>query len=98
MLSEDHLAWIATELACEINTINCQARMSINSFRESLKHIPGGSDMTMRYGDGGRTQIFMIGENEVEVGPDATPSDIEAALTKKKLQHSAIPLQRLSRS
>jgi hypothetical protein len=40
--------------------------------------------MTMRYGNGGRTQIFMIGDDEVEVGPDASPSDIEAALERKK--------------
>jgi hypothetical protein len=38
----------------------------------------------MRYGNGGRTQIFMIGDDEVEVGPDATASDIEAALERKK--------------
>lgn len=57
--------------------------MSINAVREALKHLPGGKDLTMRYGSGGRTQIFMIGEEEVEVGPDATPQDIEAALKKK---------------
>ena len=61
--------------------------MSINALRESLSHIPGGSNLTMRYGHGGRTQIFKIGEEEVEVGPEATASDIEAALElKKKVQ------------
>lgn len=58
--------------------------MSINAVREALKHIPGGANVTMRYGQGGRTQIFMIGEDEVEVGPEATPSEIEAALELKK--------------
>jgi hypothetical protein len=42
--------------------------MSINNFRQALSHIPGGANMTMRYGNGGRTQIFQIGEDEVEVG------------------------------
>ena len=55
--------------------------------------------MTMRYGNGGRTQIFKIGDEEVEVGPDATATDIEAALElKKKEQHSAIQLAPLTRS
>jgi hypothetical protein len=58
--------------------------MSINAVRQALKHIPGGSSVTMRYGPGGRTQIFVIGDDEVEVGPDATPSEIEAALERKK--------------
>lgn len=65
--------------------------MSITAFRQALSHIPGAANMTMRYGSGGRTQIFQIGEDEVEVGPDATATDIEAALeSKKKLQPSPI--------
>lgn len=73
--------------------------MSINALRESLSHIPGGSNLTMRYGHGGRTQIFTIGEDEVELGPDATASDIEAALDhKKKVQHSAIQSLQLRKS
>jgi hypothetical protein len=44
----------------------------------------------------------VIGEDEVEVGPDATASDIEAALElKKKDQHSAhssIQLRQLRKS
>jgi|GEM_PF-6363404 len=73
--------------------------MSIQAFRVALKHIPGGDKMVMRYGQGGRTQIFVIGEDEVEVGPDATASDIEAALElKKKEQRSSIQLQPLTRS
>lgn len=84
-MNETDLAWIAAELACELNRIRCEERMSINAFREALSDIPGGMQMTMRYGDGGRTQIFKIGEDEVEVGPDATAEDIRAALTKKKV-------------
>lgn len=89
LLDDTDIAWIAAELACEVNRINCEQRMSINTIRQGLSHIPGGANATMRYGQGGRTQIFMIGEEEVEVGPDATASDIEAALNKKKFQHSA---------
>lgn len=84
MLSENEYNWIAAELACELNRIRCQERMSINAIREALSHIPGGSNATMRYGHGGRTQIFMIGEEEVEVGPEATAADIEAELERKK--------------
>lgn len=93
-MNESDLAWIAAELAVEVNRINCEQRMSITNFRQALAHIPGGANLTMRYGQGGRTQVFTIGEEEVEVGPDATAGDIEAALeaaleAKKKLQHSA---------
>ena len=82
-MNESDLAWIAAELACEVNRINCERQMSITAFRQALSHIPGAANMTMRYGHGGRTQVFTIGEDEVEVGPDATPADIEAALKKK---------------
>lgn len=84
LLEQHDIDWIAAELACELNRIRCLEQMSINVIREALKHIPGGRNMTMRYGQGGRTQIFMIGEDEVEVGPEAGPSDIEAALEHKK--------------
>jgi hypothetical protein len=84
LLEQHDIDWIAAELACELNRIRCEERMSINAVREALKHIPGGANLTMRYGNGGRTQIFVIGEDEVEVGPDATPTDIEAALERKK--------------
>lgn len=62
--------------------------MSIQTYREALKHLPGSQNLTMRYGNGGATQIFAIDEHEVEVGPSATPADIEAAFaaSKKKLQ------------
>lgn len=83
MLTENDLAWLATELACEVNRQNCEKQMSINNLRESLSHIPGGENLTMRYGQGGRTQIFTIDGKDVELGPDATAQDIEAALKKK---------------
>lgn len=83
MLTEDGLAWLATELACEVNRQNCEKQMSINNLRESLSHIPGGKDLTMRYGKGGLTQIFTIDDKEIELGPDATAQDIEDALKKK---------------
>ena len=84
-MNETDLAWIAAELACELNRIRCEERMSINTLREALSDIPGGMQMTMRYGSGGRTQVFTIGDQEVEVGPDATAEDIRDALTKKKV-------------
>jgi len=87
LLSENEFNWIAAELACELNSIRRQERMSINAIRKALEHIPGAKNLTMRYGLGGRTQIFTINDEEVEVGPDATAADIEAALeSKKKVQ------------
>jgi hypothetical protein len=83
-VNETDLDWFAARLAIAVYETNAEQQMSIQAVREALKHIPGGKTMTMRYGAGGRTQIFMIGDDEVEVGPDATPSDIEAALERKK--------------
>jgi hypothetical protein len=84
ILSQNDLDWYAARLAIAVHDINAEQQMSIQAVREALKHLPGGESMTMRYGNGGRTQIFMIGAEEVEVGPDASPSDIEAALERKK--------------
>ena len=83
-MNQTGLDWYAARLAIAVHDINAEQQMSIQAVREALKHIPGGKSMTMRYGNGGRTQIFMIGDEEVEVGPDASPSDIEAALERKK--------------
>lgn len=79
--------WYATRLAVAVLDTNTEYRMSIHSIRQDLKHLPGGAGATMRYGDGGRTQIFTIGDVTVEVGPEATSRDIEAAFheAKKKL-------------
>jgi hypothetical protein len=83
-VNQTDLDWYAARLAIAVHDISAEQQMSIQAVREALKHIPGGKSLTMRYGSGGRTQIFMIGDDEVEVGPDATPSDIEAALERKK--------------
>lgn len=96
-MNQNDLDWYSARLAIAVHDTNAEQQMSINSVREALKHIPGGSSMTMRYGNGGRTQIFTIGEEEVEVGPDASASDIEAALErKKKDKNSPIQLQPLN--
>lgn len=83
-MDQPNLEWFAARLAIAVHDTNAEQQMSIQAVREALKHIPGGKSMTMRYGAGGRTQIFQIGEDEVEVGPDASPSEIEAALERKK--------------
>jgi hypothetical protein len=98
-VNQSALDWFAARLAIAVYDTNAEQQMSIQAFRVALKHIPGGDKMVMRYGPGGRTQIFVIGEDEVEVGPDATASDIEAALElKKKEQRLSIQLQPLTRS
>ena len=86
-MNQNHLDWFAARLAIAVYETNAEQQMSIQHFRKALDHIPGAKSMTMRYGLGGCTQIFQIGDDEVEVGPDATASEIEAALHKKKVQH-----------
>jgi hypothetical protein len=76
-VNQTDLDWYAARLAIAVHDINAEQQMSIQAVREALKHIPGGKSLTMRYGNGGRTQIFMIGDLEIETGPDATPADIE---------------------
>jgi hypothetical protein len=96
-LDQNALDWYAARLAIAVHDTNAEQQMSIQAFREALKHIPGAGQMVMRYGAGGRTQIFTVGENEVEVGPDATAADIEAALERKKKDKNSITqLQRLN--
>ena len=41
--------------------------MSIRELREQLSDIPGASTMTMEYENGGRIQVFKIGEVEVRL-------------------------------
>lgn len=98
MLSDNDLAWIAAELACEVNRINAEQRMSIQAFRQALAHLPGGAQMTMHYRLGGRTQVFVIGDCELEMGPDVTASDIEAEYNKKKDKLMTTPLPQLRQS
>ena len=49
--------------------------MSIQSLREQMKM----KDLTMRYEDGGKVQVFKSGDKEVRVGPMATVEEIMAA-------------------
>jgi hypothetical protein len=41
-------------------------------------------DLTMRYEDGGRTQVFMFDGKEVKVAGSATTGEIVAALAQAK--------------
>ena len=67
-IKQNDLDWYAARLAIAVYDTNAEYRMSIQNIRDELKHLPGGSDLTMRYGQSGRTQIFMIGDIAVEVG------------------------------
>lgn len=48
--------------------------MSIQTLREQ-----GLKGLTMRYEDGGKIQVFAIGDKEVRLGPTATDEEIKAA-------------------
>jgi len=54
--------------------------MSISTLRQELKDIPGAETLVMRYEDGGKTQVFIIGEKEVRLGPTAGADEIRAAI------------------
>ena len=45
--------------------------MSIHTMREK-----GLRDVTMRYEDGGKVQVYMMNDKEVRVGPTATDEEI----------------------
>jgi hypothetical protein len=52
--------------------------LSIQVLRQSL---PG---ITMRYEDGGKVQVFKMGEREIRFPPDATDEQIIAAFKEQQ--------------
>jgi hypothetical protein len=54
--------------------------MSISTLRNDYK-LRG---ITMRYEDGGKVQVFKMGDKEVKFGPDAPLSEIAAAFQETK--------------
>lgn len=58
--------------------------MSINTLREQLQDIPGAGSLIMSYEDGGKVQVFTIGDRSVRLGPGATAADIRAAFAAKR--------------
>ncbi len=89
-LSQNDLDWFAARLSLAVYDTNTEYYMGIADLKEQLKHVKDINALTMRYGDGG-TQIFKIGDIEVELPAMASNAEIEAALTnpfefsKKKL-------------
>jgi len=53
--------------------------MSIRTLRDQ-----GMKGLTMRYEEGGKVQVFMMGDKEVRLGHDATDEEIKAAFEEKK--------------
>lgn len=54
--------------------------MSINTLRE----VHGLRGITMRYEEGGKVQVYKIGEKEVRIGPDATNAEIAVAFKESE--------------
>jgi hypothetical protein len=50
--------------------------MSIGSIISQDKRFKG---LTMRYAEGGKVQIFKLGDKEVRLGPTATDGEVMAA-------------------
>ncbi len=57
--------------------------MGIQDFRAELAgSVPGAEGLLMRYDEGGKVQVFFIGEQVVRVSPSATPADVKEAFLK----------------
>jgi hypothetical protein len=56
--------------------------MGIHSLKEELKDIPGIGQLVMSYEDGGKVQVFSIGEIKARVGPMAQIAEIRLALLR----------------
>jgi len=77
----------ARDLERAILQLSREQRMGIASLRESLKSFPGASSLTMNYKDGGRTEVYAMGETSIEVPAGASDTEVADAF-KKKLQSS----------
>lgn len=53
--------------------------MSIHSLREQ-----GLDGITMRYEEGGKVQVYAVGDKEVRFGPNVTDEEIVAAFKDEK--------------
>lgn len=58
--------------------------MGIADLRKQLSDLAGGSEMTMRYENGGLIQVFRIGGVDARVGPMANADDIRLAYQMAK--------------
>ena len=54
--------------------------MSIHTLRE----VHGLRGITMRYEEGGKVQVYKMGDKEIRLGPDATNAEIAAAFKESK--------------
>lgn len=52
----------------------------IHDLRQELSDVPGAHQLIMNYEDGGRVQVFTMGDISARVGPMATSAEIKAAL------------------
>lgn len=63
--------------------------MGIYDLKAHLSHIPGIEELTMQYGNGGATEIYTMGDVNIEVPAQTPPHKIAEALVnpfiKKKL-------------
>jgi hypothetical protein len=56
-------------------------RMSIESIKAALLHLPGVSELTMQYGGGGTDNIFKLGALRVPVPAKASVEEVIAAIS-----------------
>lgn len=60
--------------------------MSIYILRSMLADVPNGKKVTMRYEEGGKFQVFTLGDVSVTVGPDATLEEVKTLLLEALAQ------------
>jgi hypothetical protein len=66
---------------CEAIFLKTGYRMSIESIKAALLHLPGVSELTMQYGGGGTDNIFKLGALRVPVPAKASVEEAIAAIS-----------------
>jgi hypothetical protein len=54
--------------------------LSIQTLREEFKDIPGAHELTMSYEDGGKIEVFTIGDKQARVPAMSSHDQIKRAL------------------
>jgi hypothetical protein len=74
----------ASDLSDAIYALSRERQMGIASLKAELAHIPGIGSLTMRAGQNGRTEIYQLGDVEVELPAGARSERVATAFASKK--------------
>lgn len=59
--------------------------MSILKYREALKDLPGGAQATMTCADGGKFNVYKLGDIELKIPAGYSPDMVREEYKKKLL-------------